>query len=97
MGSSAVHRPKHILYPDPDTTLSHLAAELAESMAMNHPFCDGNKQTAYWTMARFLHLNGAVFKEHEAHEEASVIITKLVVREIDAAQLARFVTSRCEV
>ena len=35
------------------------AAALLESLAMNHPFVDGNKRTALGTVDAFLGLNGA--------------------------------------
>ena len=34
------------------------AAAMMESPAMNHPFVDGNKRTAFFTTDNFLHLNG---------------------------------------
>ena len=34
------------------------AAALMESLAVNHPFVDGNKRTAFVTAATFLRLNG---------------------------------------
>ena len=34
------------------------AAALMESLAMNHPFVDGNKRVAFFTTATFVRLNG---------------------------------------
>jgi death-on-curing protein len=56
---SAVGRPQAPfdgtdLYPN----LWHKAAALMESLAQNHPFVDGNKQTAITTTAMFLQQNG---------------------------------------
>lgn len=57
--SSMVERPKmqfggQELYP----TLFSKAAAYFESVAMDHPFVDGNKRTAISIAARFLFLNG---------------------------------------
>lgn len=38
--------------------ITELAAAYAFSLAMNHPFTDGNKRTAYICMRLFLKLNG---------------------------------------
>ena len=35
------------------------AAALMESLAMNHPFVDGNKRTAFYTTDAFLRMNGS--------------------------------------
>lgn len=42
------------LYP----TLAHKAAALAYSLALNHPFVDGNKRVAHAALETFLVLNG---------------------------------------
>ena len=34
------------------------AAAMMESLAMNHPFVDGNKRVAFFATAAFLRLNG---------------------------------------
>ena len=53
--ASAVMRPQ-IGYYD---TLIEKAAALMESLAMNHPFIDGNKRTAFYTTDAFLRRNGS--------------------------------------
>ena len=53
--ASAVMRPQ-IGYYD---TLIEEAAALLESLAMNHPFIDGNKRTAFYTTDAFLRKNGS--------------------------------------
>ena len=35
------------------------AAGLMESLAMNHPFVDGNKRVAFFVTDAFLHMNGS--------------------------------------
>ncbi|MFB7448606.1 type II toxin-antitoxin system death-on-curing family toxin [Streptomyces sp. NPDC056194] len=56
---SAVHRPSAAMfgeeaYPD----LLHKAAALLQSLAINHPFLDGNKRTAWLSCVTFLAMNG---------------------------------------
>ena len=52
---SALMRPQ-IGYYD---SLIEEAAALMESLAMNHPFLDGNKRTAFYATDSFLRLNGS--------------------------------------
>ncbi|MEQ1769083.1 MAG: type II toxin-antitoxin system death-on-curing family toxin [Devosia sp.] len=51
---SALNRPQSGYYRD----LIEEAAALWESLAMNHPFVDGNKRVAYAVGELFLQLNG---------------------------------------
>jgi len=56
---SAAHRPSASMfgqeaYPDPFDK----AAVLLQSLAVNHPFVDGNKRTAWLSCVTFLSLNG---------------------------------------
>ena len=51
---SALYRPQTGYYPD----LIAEAAALMESLAMNHPFVDGNKRVASAAVATFLFANG---------------------------------------
>ncbi|MFC9388977.1 type II toxin-antitoxin system death-on-curing family toxin [Streptomyces venezuelae] len=56
---SAVHRPSAAMfgeeaYPD----LLGKAAALLQSLAINHPFLDGNKRTAWLSCVTFLAMNG---------------------------------------
>ena len=52
---SAVLRPQMGYYD----SLIEEAAALLESLAMNHPFVDGNKRTAFYTTDSFLRKNGS--------------------------------------
>ncbi len=52
---SAVLRPQMGYYE----SLIEEAAALLESLAMNHPFVDGNKRTAFYTTDSFLRKNGS--------------------------------------
>lgn len=51
---SALNRPQTGYYD----TLSMQAAALMQSLAMNHPFIDGNKRVAFSVTAIFLRMNG---------------------------------------
>ncbi|MFE6761884.1 type II toxin-antitoxin system death-on-curing family toxin [Streptomyces sp. NPDC057689] len=56
---SAVHRPSASMfgeeaYPD----VLDKAAALLQSLAVNHPFFDGNKRTAWLSCVTFLAMNG---------------------------------------
>lgn len=51
---SALHRPQTGYYD----TIVHEAAALMESLAMNHPFVDGNKRVAFAVTDVFLRING---------------------------------------
>ena len=52
--ASAIMRPQMGYYD----TLIEKAAALMESLAMNHPFVDGNKRTAFAVTEAFLRMNG---------------------------------------
>lgn len=51
---SALFRPQTGYYPD----IVAEAAALFESLAINHPFVDGNKRVAFAVMDVFLRING---------------------------------------
>jgi len=54
---SALYRPVNIANYNPNTTMWELAAALGYGIAINHPFVDGNKRTAFIVMAVFLEIN----------------------------------------
>lgn len=54
---SALYRPINIANYNPDASLQDLAAALGYAIAINHPFIDGNKRTAFIVMAVFLQIN----------------------------------------
>ena len=60
---SALHRPQTGYYKD----IIEEAAALLESMAINHPFLDGNKRVAFGVTEAFLKING--FKIESSSEE----------------------------
>jgi death on curing protein len=57
------------LYP----TLPEKAAALCFSLAMNHPFVDGNKRTAHAAMEVFLILNGFEIRSSVDEQEAMML------------------------
>lgn len=54
---SALYRPVNITNYNPDASMCDLAAALGYGIAINHPFVDGNKRTAFIVMAIFLEIN----------------------------------------
>lgn len=60
--ASALHRPRHGYHADLVTE----AAALLESLAINHPFVDGNKRVAFAAADCFLRLNGAALQGDSA-------------------------------
>ncbi|WP_329495196.1 type II toxin-antitoxin system death-on-curing family toxin [Kitasatospora herbaricolor] len=58
--SSAAHRPESQMFGvEAYPGLFAKAAALLHSLAINHPFVDGNKRTAWMSAVVFLDLNGA--------------------------------------
>lgn len=68
---SALHRPQTGYYKD----IVEEAAALLESLAINHPFLDGNKRVAFAVTSAFLRING--FAIHGSSAEISQKWTKL--------------------
>lgn len=71
---SAVHRPSAAMfgeeaYPD----LLDKAAALLQSLAINHPFFDGNKRTAWLSCVTFLAINGVQLRPDMDMAERLVI------------------------
>jgi len=54
---SALYRPVNIINYSPDAAMWDLAAALGYGIAINHPFVDGNTNTALIVMAVFLEIN----------------------------------------
>ncbi|WP_149180252.1 type II toxin-antitoxin system death-on-curing family toxin [Streptomyces sp. TRM49041] len=56
---SAVHRPSAAMFgQEAYSDLLEKAAALLQSLAVNHPFFDGNKRTAWLSCVSFLAMNG---------------------------------------
>ncbi|MFF3607249.1 type II toxin-antitoxin system death-on-curing family toxin [Streptomyces sp. NPDC002463] len=71
---SAVHRPSAAMfgeeaYPD----LLHKAAALLQSLAINRPFLDGDKRTAWLSCVTFLAMNGVQLRPDVDAAERLVI------------------------
>lgn len=56
--SANLARPQHLFAYGESPSIFDLAAAYGYGLAKNHPFVDGNKRTAFVTMATFLELNG---------------------------------------
>jgi death-on-curing protein len=69
-----------------------IGAAYAFGIARNHAFVDGNKRTAFVSMATFLGLNDIGLQASE--EEAVVIILALAAGEIEEEELARWIADR---
>jgi death-on-curing protein len=60
---SAIARPQQLhAYGEPPPDLADLAAALAQGIARNHAFLDGNKRTAAVCCETFIELNGATLE-----------------------------------
>ncbi|MFJ4695085.1 type II toxin-antitoxin system death-on-curing family toxin [Streptomyces sp. NPDC088766] len=83
---SAVHRPAAAMfgreaYPD----LFGKAAALLQSLAINHPFVDGNKRTAWTSCVVFLAMNGVQLRlDIDAAERLVIAVATGAVDEVGA-------------
>jgi death-on-curing protein len=69
-------------------TISEQAAAYLYHLAMNHPFIDGNKRTAFAVMDTFLTLNGYCLTLDD--ESAYDLVLRVVTREIDKDGLGEY-------
>lgn len=76
------------LYP----TLHEKAAALAHSLAMNHPFIDGNKRVAHAAMEVFLLLNGHEIDATVGEQEQTFL--ELASGNVSRKQLAKWLSGR---
>ena len=83
---SAAHRPSAAMfgeeaYPDPIDK----AAALLQSLAINHPFFDGNKRTAWLSCVTFLAMNGVdVRLDIDAAERLVIAVATGEIDEVKA-------------
>lgn len=71
---SAVHRPSAAVFgQEAYTDLLEKTAALLQSLAINHPFFDGNKRTAWLSCVTFLAMNGVDLRPDIDAAEALVI------------------------
>lgn len=85
---SALARPLNRAgHGEPD--IAELAALYGIALALNHPFVDGNKRTAYVALETFLALNGCRFPVSDA--EAVVMTLAMASGEIGDAEFTDWV------
>lgn len=91
---SALFRPVNIANYNPLASSWDLAAALGYGIAINHPFLDGNKRTAFIVMAVFLELNGVsvIASEVEVVEIMLGIASGKVTEEELSSWLERNIT-----
>lgn len=70
-----------------------MAATYLNSIAINHPFLDGNKRTALASSLTFLFMNGYEIDESYDEELADKTL-ELVTRKITKSDLAEYLKSR---
>ena len=66
-------------------TIAEQAAAYLYHLAMNHPFVDGNKRTAFAVMDTFLRVNG--YSLTLTDEQAYDLVLQVVERKLDKAGL----------
>jgi len=91
---SAAARPRNLHAYD-KADLYRMAAAYGFGIAINHPFVDGNKRTAFMAMYVFLRLNGVKLTAPE--EEAVHIMLRLAEDDLSEDQLATWLKQNsCE-
>ncbi|MEH2204417.1 MAG: type II toxin-antitoxin system death-on-curing family toxin [Nostoc sp.] len=69
-------------------TIHEQATAYLYHLAMNHPFIDGNKRTAFAVMLTFLSLNG--YTLNLSQEQAYNLVIQVVQKEISKEELSTF-------
>jgi death-on-curing protein len=69
-------------------TIGEQAAAYLYHLAMNHPFIDGNKRTAFAVMDTFITLNG--YSLNLSQEQAYNLVIRVVQKEISKEELSGF-------
>jgi death-on-curing protein len=90
---SAIHRPRAsfggvLLYAD----LPNQAAALLHSIAMNHPFVDGNKRTAFTAMDVFLRLNG--MRLNASEDEKYIFVMAVASGQLAFPAIVQWIAAR---
>ena len=80
---SALMRPQTGYYK----SLSLEASALLQSLALNHPFVDGNKRVAFATTAIFLRMNGYRLKV-DADNGESFLIDQVIAKKVSIEIIA---------
>ena len=83
---SAVHRPSAAMFgQEAYADLFGKAAALLQSLAVNHPFSDGNKRTAWTSCMVFLAMNGVQLRpDIDAGERLVIAVSTGQVDEVKA-------------
>ncbi|UIX33752.1 type II toxin-antitoxin system death-on-curing family toxin [Streptomyces sp. GQFP] len=83
---SAVHRPSASMFgQEAYSDLFEKAAALLQSLAINHPFVDGNKRTAWTSCVVFLALNDVQLRpDIDAAERLVIAVASGSVDEVKA-------------
>ena len=84
---AALFRPQTGYYDD----IVAEAAALLESLAINHPFVDGNKRVAFLAVGLFLLLNGQRLVSTQA--EATLTMLAVAAGQLDEPALAQWIRS----
>lgn len=88
---AAIYRPQSGYYSD----VIEQAAALFESLAINHPFVDGNKRIAFAAMDVFLRMNG--YKLNTSSKEAYAAIIGMFDRQqLNIANLTAWIVACVE-
>lgn len=69
-------------------TIHEQAAAYLYHLAMNHPFIDGNKRTAFAVMDTFITLNG--YSLNLSQDQAYNLVIQVVQKEISKEELSAF-------
>ncbi|MEG3440008.1 type II toxin-antitoxin system death-on-curing family toxin [Pannus brasiliensis CCIBt3594] len=75
-------------------TIAEQAAAYLYHIAMNHPFIDGNKRTAFAVMDTFLRLN--CYRLNLDNESAYNLVLRVVERGLDKAELIEYLEESIE-
>ena len=85
---SAIARPRNREAYGEDTDLADLAAAYVYAIATSHRFVDGNKRTAFVTVAVFLELNG--WELAASNEDVAKTIHRVASGDMSEEQVARW-------
>lgn len=91
---SALHKPMQLCIYQREEDPVVLAAALADGVAQNHAFLDGNKRTAFLVCQRFLAKNNVPFDPDVA--EAVEVFRRLAAHEIESGEFVVWIRSVSE-
>jgi death-on-curing protein len=90
---SAIVAPQHTYCYDESADIFDLSSQLLYSLAMNHPFIDGNKRAATQSAIAFLNMNG--WSVDTAPIFLTLVVEKLVIGSCDRNFIADFLFLSC--